>query len=332
MERPPSLLGRRTVLTGLGAGLATLGLSACGPRDTSGGQSTTDTKPVKHPYGKADVPLSPRRVIALDPGQALQVALEHGVPLVASATLDADPPVPGYLPRGTGEFEHLGFGQVDVERLAGFGADLIVGNTASLQDNYAALAGLASTVAYANTRDAVEWHESALTVAEVYGVREAQQRKLDEYRTRAERFRATHGNLLAGKKVALLRFTTDELRIVTDSIIFPSRILTDAGVRRTESSTPEQPEDTYTSLSPEQVSRLADADVLIHFSGGGAFEGGQVSSTFRRYTEGELWQRLPSVRAGKVFEVPRVSWWDGASASAAGALLDDLERLVPQFA
>ncbi|WP_168214163.1 ABC transporter substrate-binding protein [Prauserella flavalba] len=285
-----------------------------------------------HPYGKTDVPRSPRRVIALDPGQALQVALEHGVPLVASATLDADPPVPGYLPGGHGEFEHLGFGQVDVERLAGFGADLIVGNTASLQDNYDALAGLASTVAYANTRDAVEWHESALTVADVYGVRGAQQRRLDEYRTRAERFRAAHENVLAGKKVALLRFTTDELRIVTDSIIFPSRILTDAGVRRTESSTPAQPEDTYTSLSPEQVSRLADADVLIHFSGGGAFEGGQVSSTFRRYTEGELWRRLPAVRAGKVFEVPRVSWWDGASTSAAGALLDDLERLVPRFA
>ncbi|MEU3274862.1 ABC transporter substrate-binding protein [Saccharomonospora sp. NPDC006951] len=333
MHKPASLLGRRTFLVGVGAGLATLGLSACGPGDTSSpAGSTKDTKTVTHPYGKTEVPVKPSRVIALDPGQAQQIALEHGIPLVASATLDAEPPVPDYLPKQDTAFEHLGFGQVDVEALAGFQADLIIGNTASLQDNFEAVAGLTSTVAYANTRDKVEWYDSALTVADIYGVRDAQQKRLDEYRARAERFKSDNADLLSTKKIALLRFTTDELRIVTDSVIFPSRILTDAGVRRTESSKPEEAEDTYTSLSPEQVGRLADADVIIHFSGGGAFEGGQVSSTFSRYTEGDLWKRLPAVEAGRVFEVPRISWWDGASTSAAGTMLDDLERLLPQFA
>lgn len=326
--RPQPLPGRRAFL----AGLALLGLSACGPGDRRPSQSTIDTKPVTHPYGQTDVPLKPERVVALDPGQALQVALEHGIPLAASATLDADPAVPAYLPAPKEAFEHLGFGQVDVERIAGFGADLVVGNTASLKDNYAAVSGMTRTVAYANTRDKVEWDEAALAVAEIYGVRTAQQQKLDEYRARAAEFKSRHARLLDSTTVALLRFTTDELRIVTDSIIFPSRILTDTGVRRSASSTAEQPEDTYTSLSPEQVGKLADADVLIHFSGGGAFEGGQVSSTFNRYTESDLWRRLPAVLAGKVFEVPRTSWWDGASASAAGAVLDDLDRLVERFA
>ncbi|RSM59738.1 hypothetical protein DMH04_55230 [Kibdelosporangium aridum] len=321
-------LSRRTLLTAVGAAAAA---SACGPGTQSPGPGSGATKAVTHPYGTSQVPVSPKRVIALDPGQALQIALEHQVPLVASATLDADPPVPPYLPAPAQPFEHLGFGQVDVEKLATFGPDLIIGNTASLQDKYPAVSGLAPTVAYANTRDKVEWYDAALTVADIFGVREAQQRKLDEYRRRASQFRERHKQVLAARKVVLLRFTTDELRIITDSVIFPSRVLTDAGVQRTASSAPAKAGDTYTRLSTELVGTLADADVIIHFSGGGAFDGGQVTSTFTKYTSGDLWKRLPAVQAGRVFEVPRTSWWDGGSTSAATAMLTDLDGILPKI-
>ena len=137
--------------------------------------------------------------------------------------------------------------------------------------------------------------------------------------------------MLGAKKLVLLRFTTDELRIITDSVIFPSRVLTDMGVQRTKSSAPAKAGETYTKLSPEQVGVLADADVILHFNGGGAFDGGKVSSTFTRYTGGELWQRLPAVQAGKVFEVPRTSWWDGGSTSAATAMLGDVEQILPRL-
>ncbi|MBB5850506.1 ABC transporter substrate-binding protein [Amycolatopsis umgeniensis] len=328
MNHRPAPVSRRAFL----AGAAALGLSACGPGGPASGDRGGATKPVRHPYGETQVPISPRRVITLDPGQAMQVAVEHGVPLVASATLEADQPVPAYLPRPKQPFEHLGFGQVDVERLAGFGPDLIVGHTSILRDKYPAMSGLAATVSYANTANKVEWHEASLTVADVFGVRQAQQQNLDAYRARASEFRARHARLLGGRKIVLLRFTTEELRIITDSVIFPSRILTDAGVTRSPSSTPGKPSDTYTSLSPEQVGRLADADAIIHFSGGGASEGGQVSSTFAKYTEGDLWRRLPAVLTGKVFEVSRISWWDGGSTSAANAVLDDLDRVVGKLA
>jgi iron complex transport system substrate-binding protein len=330
MADTPFVLSRRTLLTAVGVAAGVVACGGCGPGSPPA-PGAGATKPVSHPYGKSDVPVSPKRVIALDPGQALQVALEHGIPLVASATLDADPPVPPYLPAPVQPFEHLGFGQVDIEKLATFGPDLIIGNTASLQDKYPAVSGLASTVAYANTRDKVEWYDAALTVADILGVRDAQQRKLDEYRARASEFRTRNSRVLSTGKVALLRFTTSELRIITDSVIFPSRVLTDAGVQRTVSSAPAKAGDTYTSLSPEQVGVLADADVIIHFTGGGAFDGGQVSSTFTKYTNGELWKRLPAVQGGKVFEVPRTSWWDGGSTSAASAMLGDLERILPQL-
>ncbi|MEV7548720.1 ABC transporter substrate-binding protein [Amycolatopsis sp. NPDC089917] len=328
MDNRPASVARRTFL----AGAAALGLGACGPGRQAAGDHDGATKPVRHPYGETQVPVSPRRVITLDPGQAMQVAVEHGVPLVASATLETDQPIPAYLPPPKQPFEHLGFGQVDVERLAGFGPDLIVGHTSILRDKYPAVSGLAPTVAYANTANKVEWHEASLTVADVFGARQAQQQKLDAYRARANRFRERHQRLLGGRKIVLLRFTTEEMRIITDSVIFPSRILSDAGITRSSSSSPAKPTDTYTSLSPEQVGRLADADVIIHFSGGGASEGGQVSSTSAKYTQGDLWRRLPAVRTGKVFEVSRISWWDGGSTSAANAVLDDLDRVVGEFA
>ncbi|MFK0251213.1 ABC transporter substrate-binding protein [Amycolatopsis azurea] len=328
MHHRPAPIGRRVFL----AGAAALGLGACGPGEPASGDRGGATKLVRHPYGETRVPVSPQRVITLDPGQALQVAVEHGVPLVASATLETDQPVPAYLPPPKQPFEHLGFGQVDVERLAGLGPDLIIGHTSILRDKYPAVSGLAATVAYANTANKVEWHEASLTVADILGVRQAQQQKLDAYRARAGEFRTRHERLLGGRKTVLLRFTTEELRIITDSVIFPSRILSDAGVTRSPSSAPAKPTDTYTSLSPEQVGRLADADVIIHFSGGGASEGGQVSATFTKYTSGDLWRRLPAVQNGKVFEVSRISWWDGGSTSAANAVLDDLDRIVGRFA
>lgn len=325
------MTSRRTFLTAVGAIAGIAATGACGPGAQSPAPGAGTTKSVTHPYGTSQVPVSPKRVVALDPGQALQVALEHRIPVVASATLDAKPAVPPYLPAPVQPFEHLGFGQVDIEKLATFGPDLIIGNTASLQDKYPAVAGLAPTVAYANTRDKVEWYDAALTVADVLGVRAAEQRKLDEYRSRASDFRNRNARALGAKKVVLLRFTTEELRIVTDSIIFPSRVLTDAGVQRTPSSAPAKAGETYTKLSPEQVGVLADADVIIHFSGGGAFDSGQATSTFTKYTNGDLWKRLPAVQAGKAFEVPRTSWWDGGSTSAADAILADLERIAPSL-
>ncbi|TCP54980.1 iron complex transport system substrate-binding protein [Tamaricihabitans halophyticus] len=320
-------LDRRRFLGGLAGAAATLGLTACG----AGGEQPAgsgDTRRIQHPLGSTEIPNDPRRVIALDPGPALQVALEHGVPLVASATLGTKPDVPKYLPKSKQDFEHLGFEPPDPESLAELNPDLIVGHQTSLADNYEVLSQLSNVVAYENTRDNVEWQQSCLTVADYYGYRKRQQELIDRYAERAAEVKRAHADVLGKTRIALLRFTTDELRIVTDSVIFPSRVLSDCGVRRSESSAAADKGDTYNSLSLEQVSRLADADALIYFGGGGAFEGEQVNSTFTNYTEGTLWQRLPAVRAGKVFEVPQNSWWDGYSATAANKIVDELTEVL----
>ncbi|ASO21137.1 iron complex transport system substrate-binding protein [Actinoalloteichus hoggarensis] len=326
-------LDRRRFLSGLGIGALALGVVGCASGDAEGGGATDgETRPVEHPLGHSELPAEPRRIVSLDPGAGLQVALEHGVPLVASATLASEPSVPAYLPRPAAPFEQFGFNQADPERVSGFEPDLIVGHVPSLREDYELYSGITTTVSYANSASGAEWEDACLTVADYYGVRAEQQQRVDEFHERADAFAQTHGDTLAGLRVALLRFTTDELRIVTDSVIFGSRILTRAGVRLTESSAISGPEETYVSVTPEQVSRLEDADVLLYFGGGGAYEEGNVTSAFTTYTEGTLWGRLPAVESGRVFEVSQTTWWDGYSTSAAHAALDDLEKIVEQLA
>ncbi|WP_337662135.1 ABC transporter substrate-binding protein [Actinoalloteichus sp. AHMU CJ021] len=326
-------LSRRGFLGGVGAAGLVWGVSACGASSSpaEGDDGAGGTRRVDHPLGSTDIPLSPQRVITLDTVTALQVALEHDAPLVASATLDGDVAVPEYLPGGDRDFEHLGFNQVNLEVISQLRPDLVIGNIASLEEHYATLSELTAVVAYENSRDGVEWRRSCRAVADLLGHAEAQEERVREYEDRAARVALDHADVLGTTRIALLRFTTDELRIVTDSVIFSSQVLTDCGVRRTESSTGAEGE-TYTSVSLEQVSRLDDADAIIYFGGGGAFEGGQVSTTFTTYTESTLWERLPAVRAGNVFEVPRTTWWDGASTSAAHRVIDDLVDVLERLA
>ncbi|APU15900.1 MULTISPECIES: ABC transporter substrate-binding protein [Actinoalloteichus] len=325
-------LDRRRFLSGLGIGVLALGVAGCASGDAEGGgDAAGETRPFQHPLGRSDLPAEPRRIVSLDPGAGLQVALEHGVPLVASATLASEPSVPAYLPSPAAPFEQLGFNQADPERVSGFEPDLIVGHVPSLQEDYALYSEITTTVSYTNSAGGTEWEDACLTVADYYGVRDEQQQRIDEFHERADAFAQTHAETLNGLRVVLLRFTTDELRIVTDSVIFGSRVLTRAGVQLTESSATSGPEETYVSVTPEQVSRLEDADVVLYFGGGGAYEEGNVTSAFTTYTEGTLWGRLPAVQAGRVFEVPQTTWWDGYSTSAAHAALDDLEDIVGQL-
>jgi len=319
-----SALDRRGFLTaGVLAGVAAAaGCSPAGP----GGEPAAGGRTVEHPLGTAVVPEAPQRIVSLDSNGGLQVGLELGVPLIASETLQGAAPVPPYLPAPAAGFTPLGFNQLNLEQLVAMGPDLIIGNTQRVEEHYDRLAAIAPTVAYANAGRGAVWQDAVRTIGDVFGAGAEIDRRLAAYAERVDRVRSAHAEVIDRYTVALLRFTTDELRIVRGQV-FGSAVLADAGMTRPPSTDLASPQQTYVPIGDETVGVLADADVLLYFLGGGGLVD-EADTTFERYTAGGLWEQLPAVRAGRVAQVDPLAWWDGYSVSAGLACLDELERVL----
>lgn len=319
------VLTRRAALgmTGL-AGFAAM-IGGCA---SPGGEAVDagGTRTVEHPLGSAEIPVRPQRVIALDAGAGLQTSLEAGVPLIAAETLAGETAIPDYLPKPPEGFQPLGFNEIDLERLTALAPDLIIGSRSRVEELYPQLTKIAPTVAYLNTADRARWRDTALTVGDLLGARPELERRLTDFDSTVQEFIEQHGEALRQRTVALVRFTAEEVRILT-GVIFPSDLLAQLGVRRPASNEPKEADATYISLTRETVPVLADADTILYFSGGGGFakESGEL---FAEVTEGPLWGRLPAVKAGRAHQVNALNWWDGYSTSAAQACLTELAPLL----
>lgn len=320
-------LSRRSLLTAVGvAGL--LGSAACAPSRTPSIDPAA-TRPFPHPLGSATIPVTPKRVVSLDSNGALQVSLELGAPLVASETLQGAVAVPGYLPEPPAGFEALGFDQLNLEKVAALRPDLIIGNVPRLQGKYDKLSAIAPTVSYANAGRGVDWRESVRVVGDVLGARAEVDERLAGYADQVAALAAARAGAISRYAVALLRFTSAELRIVRGEI-FGASILTHAGVRRPPSTATPGDNANYVSISQETVGLLADSDVLLYFVGGGG-SATDAARTFDRYTQGGVWATLPAVKAGRVVQLDPLAWWDGYSVSAAKRCLAELDAALAKL-
>lgn len=322
-------LGRRG-FTGLLSAAVVAGLTGCG---SSGDikPSIAETRNVQHPLGNANIPVSPQRVVSLDASGGLQVSLEVGASLIASETLDGAVPVPGYLPRPAAGFQSLGFNQPNLEKLVKLKPDLIIGSLQRTKDLYPQLSAIAPTVPYENAGKGKPWQESVRLIADLLGESGKQDAALGSFSERALQVQTEHKAFLAKHSVALVRFTNDELRILRGPI-FGATILDEIGVRRNRSTTASGGTDTYYPIDREHVGLLADADVILYFLGGGAFNAGP-DQTFKSYTSNAIWTQLPAVKAGRVARLDPAAWWDGYSVSAANTCLQQFTtvlRKMPQ--
>jgi iron complex transport system substrate-binding protein len=303
-------------------------LTACGS-DAEVRPSLGATKQVAHPLGTTQVPVAPQRVISLDSNGALQVSLELGAPLIASETLDGVVSIPAYVPKPADGFQSLGFNQLNLERMVQLRPDLIIGNLQRITDNYDQLSAIAPTVPYRNAGAGVDWRDSIKVIAGLLGKEKELDEALSRYLRTAAELGIKHRKTLAGADVALVRFTSEELRILRGPI-FGSTVLDHAGIRRTASTKAKGGTPTYLPLSRETVGVLADADVILYILGGGGFNA-DVTKTFDSYTKGGIWPNLPAVRSGRSYRLDPVAWWDGYSVSAGNACLRELGTVLDKL-
>ncbi len=319
---------RREFLVGAGS-LLLLGAAGCGGSEgESGGgeESTSEGRPIRHEYGETEVPENPERIMVLDPA-LLDITLALGVvPSGASPIFpsqDAPGPFPPYLDgvEGIGdEIEEVGpAGAPNLESLASFGPDLIVGSSFYFDENvYESLSEIAPTVALATYSNPMWKEEIVPLVGEIYGVPEAAEEAVAEYEGRIENLGSELGN---PEEIVVSSVNVFADSISLNGTVSPSSlVLGDIGFARPEAQTFELTEDDLSSLpiSEERIPDMDGDEIFVYVTDAAAFE---------NLRENELWQTLEAVESDNAHPVTSTAWFF-PGLYAADAVLDDIEEAL----
>jgi iron complex transport system substrate-binding protein len=141
-------ISRRHFLAGVGGLAGTVLFSGCGV-NSPGTPSSSETRSVPHALGEATVPPNPARIVAITGQMDLDALLALGLqPVAAGANFEDDTAVnPWSAGRLSEDVEIFKFRpEVNVEQIATFRPDLIIGHRGWLEPVYDQLSQVASTV------------------------------------------------------------------------------------------------------------------------------------------------------------------------------------------
>jgi ABC-type Fe3+-hydroxamate transport system substrate-binding protein len=294
---------RRDFLVG-GAGLLALGVAGCGRGET--GDSSSETRTVDTPRGPVELPVNPRRVVAMYTTD-VDHALALDLPLVGGGTARglAGQPFAGYQPEE--ELEDVQrlqtYPEANYEQIAAVEPDCIL-DSVSDEAGYERLSRIAPTLFYENTEEVEgigwgrpDWRGSLRTVGGAFDRADEAERFVAGYEERAAGLRERLAGRWAGATFASVFPSTDHLRVQGSATSHPHRILAeDLGLTLAPVVTQEDQE-----LSLEALPQV-DADVLFLalFPREDSLERDRESAA--PYTNSPLWSRLPAVRKGQVYE------------------------------
>lgn len=300
---------------------AAVALAGCGaPMGPSDAQAAGETREIVHAMGTTRVPVQPKRVVVLDTDK-MDTALTLGVKPVGAARAGELTGWPTYFgadaTQGVKEVGTLQ--EPNLEGIAALAPDLILGSKFRQEKYYDELSKIAPTVFTENVGK--PWKENFLLDGEALGKGKEARDLLAAYEARAKALGAKLGDA-AALKVSVVRFMPTEIRLYGPES-FSGIVLADVGVGRPERQLLADKDDRrFDRISPERVSE-ADGDVIFV-----AAYGEKAAAAQAAVTAGPLWLSLGAVRAGRVHVVPDETWMTGIGVTAAGKILDDLEKYL----
>ncbi|MEV0378963.1 iron-siderophore ABC transporter substrate-binding protein [Nonomuraea sp. NPDC050643] len=298
----------------IAAMLPLLSLAACGTSTTS--QETGPTRTVKHAMGETKVPMTPKRVIVLDTDK-LDTMVSLGLTPVGAAQAQQNQAWPKYLGSALSNTKAVGtLQQLNIEAIMALKPDLILGTKFRQATFYDKLSKIAPTVF--TERVGITWKENFLLDAEALGKKDQAQQLLSSYETRAKEVGAKFSKL----QVSIVRFMPTEIRMYGPES-FSGIVVGDAGVPRPEVQQLAAQEDKrFGKLSQENIAQ-ADADAVFYTAYGEAAAKSQAT-----VTGGPLWKNLKAVKSGNAHNVDDEIWMLGIGVTAAGKILDDLDKYL----
>ncbi|MFC5831957.1 ABC transporter substrate-binding protein [Nonomuraea insulae] len=294
--------------------LPVLVLAACGTSTTS--QEAGPTRTVKHAMGETRVPMTPKRVVVLDTDK-LDTMVSLGLTPVGAAQAQENQAWPKYLGSALANTKPVGtLQQLNIEAIMALKPDLILGTKFRQAAFYDKLTKIAPTVF--TERVGITWKENFLLDAEALGKKDQAQQLLAAYQTRAKEVGAKFSKL----QVSIMRFMPTEIRMYGPES-FSGIVVGDAGIPRPQvQQLADQDDKRFGKLSQENIAK-ADADAVFYSAYGEAAAKSQAS-----VTGGPLWKNLGAVKSGNAHNVDDEIWMLGIGVTAAGKILDDLDKYL----
>ncbi|MEU1722440.1 iron-siderophore ABC transporter substrate-binding protein [Nonomuraea sp. NPDC005692] len=298
--------------------LPVLALAACGT--STGTEDAGPTRTVKHAMGETKVPMTPKRVVVLDTDK-LDTMVSLGMAPVGAAQAGENQTWPEYLGSALSATKPVGtLQQPNIEAIMALKPDLILGSKFRQAAFYDKLSKIAPTVF--TEKVGITWKENFLLDAEALGKKEQASGLLSAYEQRAEAL----GGKFSKLSVSIVRFMPTEIRMYGPES-FSGIVVADAGVQRPEAQRlADQDDKRFGKLSQENIAK-ADGDAVFYSAYGEAAAKSQAT-----VTGGPLWKNLAAVKAGHAHDVDDEIWMTGIGVTAAGKILDDLEKYLSPLA
>ncbi|WP_327584826.1 iron-siderophore ABC transporter substrate-binding protein [Nonomuraea sp. NBC_00507] len=298
--------------------LPLLALAACGTSISS--QETGPTRTVKHAMGETKVPMTPQRVVVLDTDK-LDTMVTLGLAPVGAAQAQENQKWPAYLGSALSATKAVGTLQApNIEAIIALKPDLILGSKFRQAAFYDKLSKIAPTVF--TEKVGVTWKENFLLDAEALGKKDQATQSLSAYETRAKEVGAKFSKL----EVGIVRFMPTEIRVYGPES-FSGIVVGDAGIPRPAAQQlADQQDKRFGKLSQENIAK-AEADAIFYSAYGEAAAKSQAT-----VTGGPLWKNLEAVKSGNAHNVDDEIWMLGIGVTAAGKILDDLDKYLAPLA
>jgi iron complex transport system substrate-binding protein len=319
---------RRDFLVG---GAAALLLGGCGSNG-DGNEASGETKTVEDGVGRSvEVPVSPERVIVLDPGEVVFDLIELGL-VPEGATTDVTT-VGGDFPELLGEdreeIEPVGDSTApNLERIAALEPDLIFHNTEFSDPGLDRLSEIAPTVQYDSASFGPDPAERVEFVARVVGREEEAERLIGRWEARLAEAAEKLG--IEGETCSIVLLYAFEPSF---NLFGPEYLTGYIAQRLGWEVVPEEvngePLDDYSeTLSLEVIGRYMEADTVLFLRFASGLSGGENESgeNVAIVTQSEVWRAIPAVREGRLIELDAMEARGGYGFAGLYRTLDTIIR------
>lgn len=291
---------------GLGASFALLGASLPIP---AWAQATT--KSVTTPLGTYDIPLQPKRVVAIDPRTDYEAALVLGLEVIAVGQSEYWGDL-SHVPRAEGLIAVPL--PTTSETVLALEPDLIICSGEDPSSEWWPAARMQQIAPVLTTTFTRKWQDDLVELGDWLDRRPLADEAIGKYQAAVDGIKQRHGAVLAKDKIAILTFSAEfqSFNAFIPGLEYSDpkgQLLADLGAKSIDASL--LSDDAFGAESIVDVLGDVDAILLCNFGSGGLAD----------LSENVLWSRLPAVVKGRVHESTGYMWY-GSYYTATKALAE----------
>ncbi|PZE22855.1 ABC transporter substrate-binding protein [Paenibacillus xerothermodurans] len=299
--------------------LSACGNSAAGTTDTPSADNAAQpsTVTVKDGMGHdVSIPANPKRVLAsyledhlavLGVTPVAQWSVANGVQDYLQAQLAGVPTIAYDLPP---------------ETVASFDPDfIIIGSASSVQNGlYEQYSKIAPTYVLGD-EIVKDWRETLLKMGELLGKADAAQKAVEDYNRKAADTKAKLESAVGKKSAAILWMTQKQFYIVDNEVASGDVLYGDLGFTPPNlvAGLPDEAKAAWNPITLEKLAEL-DADYIFLVNS----DKGQDAAALNN----PVWQGIPAVKAGHVYEMSIQSSWLYSGAVAGEKVIDDVAKAL----